>query len=79
MARFFEQHSIDLLKETPTLSGAANKILHRSNKGEDIFLFNYKNKDLYQSVRNNIVGGPSIVFVRYEKINETVINDEKVK
>ena len=68
MARFYEQHSIDLLKETLTLSGAANKILHRSNKGEGIFLFNYKDKDLYQSVRNNIVGGPSIVFSRYEKL-----------
>ena len=78
MARFYEQHSIDLLKETLTLSGAANKILHRSNKGEGIFLFNYKDKDLYQSVRNNIVGGPSIVFSRYEKTNEIVINDEKV-
>ena len=37
MARFFEQHSIDLLKETLTLSGAANKILHRSNIGDGIF------------------------------------------
>ena len=34
---------------------------------------------MYQSVRNNIVGGPSMVFSRYEKINETAINDEKVK
>ena len=64
MARFYEQHSIDLLKETLTLSGAANKISHRSNKGEGIFLFKYKHKDLYQSVRNNVVGGPSIVFSR---------------
>ena len=68
-----------MLKETLTLSGAANEILIRSNKSEGIFLFNYKNKDLYQSVRNNIVGGPSIVFSRYEKTNETAINDEKVK
>ena len=79
MARFYEQHSIDLLKETLTLSGAANKILHRSNKGEGLFLFNYKHKDLYQSVRNNIVGGSSIVFSCYEKIIETAINDEIVK
>ena len=34
---------------------------------------------MYQSVRNNIVGGPSIVFSRYEKVNETAINDEIVK
>ena len=31
MAQLYEQHSIDLLKETLTLSGAANKILHQSN------------------------------------------------
>ena len=57
MARFYEQHSIDLLKETLTLSGAANKILHRSNKGEGIFLLNYKDKNLYQSVRNTLLEG----------------------
>ena len=79
MAQFYEQHPIDLLKETLTLSGAANKILHRSNKGEGFFLFNYKNEELYQSVRNNIVAGPSLVFSRYKKNNETAINDEKVK
>ena len=79
MVDFYEQHSIDLLKETLTLSGAANKILHRSNKGEGIFLFNFKNKDLYQKVRDNVVGGPSIVFSRYEKVNETSIDDVKVK
>ena len=28
MAQFYEQHSIDLLKETLTFSGAANKTLH---------------------------------------------------
>ena len=78
MVQFYEQHSIDLLKETLTLSGAANKILHRSNKSEGIFLFNQKTKDLYQSVRNNIVGGPSIVFSRYRKPMK-LINDEKVK
>ena len=79
MVRFCEQHSIDLLKVTLTLSGAANKILQRSNKGDGIFLFNCKNKDLYQGVRNNNVGGQSIMFSRYKKINETAINDEKVK
>ena len=56
MAQFYEEHSIDLLKETLTLSGAANEILHRSNKGEGLFLFNHKYKDLCQSVRKNIVG-----------------------
>ena len=37
MSEFYEQNTIDLLKETLTLSGAAIKILHRSNKGECTF------------------------------------------
>ena len=42
-------------------------------------MFNYKDKELLQSVRNKIVGGPSIVFSRYKKTKETVLYDEKVK
>ncbi len=38
------KHDIDLLKEVQTLSGAANKILHRFNKGEAVLLFTEKQR-----------------------------------
>ena len=44
----------------------------------NVLFFNFKNKELYQSVRGNIVGGPSIVFSHYEKVNQTVIDDANV-
>ena len=79
MPEFHEQRRIFLPIETLTLSGAANKFLHRSNKSEGIFLFGFKNNELYQSVRINVVGGHSIVFSCYEEANETETDDANVK
>ena len=79
MSEFYEQHKIDLLKETLSMNGAANKTLSRSNKDECIFVFGFNSESLYQSVRSNVVGDPSIVFNHYEKVNETVIDDANVE
>ena len=73
---FYQEHGIDLLKEVLTLSGAANKILHSFNTGEAIFLFPGTQKALYQQVRKQIVGGPSLVFSRSEKAGVTTIGAE---
>ncbi len=52
------------------------KILHGFNKGKAIFLFPSKQKDLYQLVRQQIVGGPSLVFSRHEKVGGSVTGSE---
>ncbi len=64
-----------MLKEVLTLSGAANKILHSFNKGEAVFLFSEKQKDLFKLVRQQIVGGPSLVFSRHEKVGESIVGN----
>ena len=38
MSEFYEQHNTDVLKETLTNSGAANKVFRDSNKSEGLFL-----------------------------------------
>ena len=57
MAQFYEQHPIDLLKETLTLSGAANKNLHRSNKGEGFFCSIIKTRNCMKVFETTLLQG----------------------
>ena len=41
--------------------------------------FNYKSQHLYWQVRQAIVGGPSIIFHRYDEADKTEITGQKVK
>ncbi len=77
--KFFRKHDIDLLKEVLTLSGAANKILQSFRKVVAVFLFPEKQKDLYKLVRQQIVGGPSLVFSRHEKVGESIVDNNLVQ
>lgn len=43
---------------------------------QNIYLLGEQNKDLYHLIRENIRGGPSIVFNRYQKTNETKVKPE---
>ena len=59
------------------MSGAANKILHRFNRVKAIFRFGEKHKNLYDLVLKQVVGGPSLVFSRYEKVNKSFIGEDE--
>ena len=74
---FYKHEKIDLLKEILTLSGAANKIFHKFNRCEAIFRFGERHKPFYNLVRKQILGGPSLVFSRYEKVNESSIGENQ--
>ena len=76
--KFYRKHNIDLLKEVLALSGAGDEILHSFNKGEAIFLFNKKQKDL-NIVRQQTVGGPSLVFSRPDKVQVSLIANQHVR
>ena len=76
--RSYEQQNRDLLKEVLTLSCVVNKTLRGSNKEEINFLFDHKNKHLYQTARDNVACGPGNVLSPYEK-NQTVIDHAKVE
>ena len=77
LIHIYKHGKYDLLKEILTLSGAANKILHRFNRGSAIFRFGEKHKILYDLVRKQIIGGPSSVFSRYEKVNKSFIGENE--
>lgn len=60
-----------------SVPGLAIKLLQDLKTPEhDIHLIGERNKDLYHLIRNNIRGGPSIVFNRYQKANITKVKPE---
>ena len=74
LIEFYKTEQIYSLKENLTLSVSANKILHGFNRGVAIFGLDQKSKVSFNLLHKNIVGGPSFVFGRYEKINELFIH-----
>ena len=47
--------------------------------GATFSLFNQKNKDLFYKIKNNIVGGPSIIFTRKHIAGETMLRNNPDK
>ncbi len=66
--------NVDPLKESFSISGVAFLYLFRK-KYLPFPIFN--NGNLFNSLKNSLIGGPSIIFKRYAKINETVIKPHK--
>ena len=70
--KIYFDEGIDIFKDFITLPGVARKMLYNSSKSK-FSLFNQFNSDLYYTFRQNIVGGPSIIFTRYHEKGETNI------
>ena len=68
----YSSQEIDIFKDFVTLPGVARKMLFNSSKSK-VSLINSDNADLYYTLRKNIVGGPSIIFSRYNEKNVTNI------
>lgn len=58
-----------------TLPGIAREMLFQASKesGASFALFGEGDKDLFQTVKKNIIGGPSIIFNRFSKVGFTDI------
>ena len=52
----------------------ANRILHKSTDAK-FYTFGEKDKDLAHKLRENVVGGPSIIFTRYAEVGKTMIRN----
>jgi hypothetical protein len=81
LCQFYFDKGVDLFKETISVPGVARKLLFReARKQKAVFsLPNKDNEDLFHCINDNIVGGPSIVFNRFHKKDETFIrNDLKI-
>ena len=70
--KIYFDEGIDIFKDFITLPGVARKMLYTSTNSK-FSLFNEINSDLYYTFRQNIVGGPSIIFSRYHEKGQTNI------
>ena len=74
MLAFYHVKGIDMLKLGCTLPNLANICLHKSTSAK-FYPFTETNKELLQKVREDMVGGPSIVFTRKAVVDETFIRN----
>ena len=73
-AGFYKHQNIDMVKDGISVPGLS--LLHLFNdlpNDTNFVTFNRTNSDLHQLVKDNIVGGPAIVFHRYHEKDVTKI------
>ena len=69
---FYHDKDIDMLKLGCTLPNLANICLHKSTDAK-FYPFTEGDKDLLEKFREDVVGGPSIVFTRKAVVDEIFI------
>ena len=72
MIEFYHIKRIDMPKLGSTLPKLANICLHKSTDSK-FYPFAESDKDLLERIREDMVGGPSIVFTRKAVVDETFI------
>ena len=71
----FREMGLDLLKDAHTLPGLSLKFAMRGLDGT-FFTFGPDMGDIYQLIRSSMVGGPSLVFCRFQEAGLTKIKPE---
>ena len=74
MLAFYDKKGIDMLKVGCTLPKLANICLHKSTSAK-LYPFTETDKNLLQNIREDLVGGPSIVFTRKAVVDATFIRN----
>ena len=75
---FYQQHNIDMFKDGISVPALTLLYLFRDLPSKTyLTVFNKTNSDLHHLVRNNIVGGPAIIFHRYHEKDITKIRGEE--
>ena len=77
MLAFYHKKKIDMLKLGCTLPNLANICLHKSTSAK-LYSFTETDIDLLQKIREDMVGGPSIVFSRKVVVDETFIRSSRI-
>ena len=74
---FYKANRIDVFKIAISAPGIARKMLFDCAREMQVSfpLFSQEDEDLYRIVKQNIVGGPSIIFKRYHKVDETYLRN----
>ena len=76
MLAFYHKKGIDMLKLGCTLPNLANTCLHKSISAK-VYPFTEAYNDLLQKIREDMVGGPSIVFTRKALVDETFLRNSR--
>ena len=76
MSNYYASCQLDLLKDAISLPGLAMQDLF-SDCGTFFSLIKEQDKDLHYTMREQIVGGPSIIFNRYHEKGKTRINEHR--
>ena len=81
MSEFYKNIHIDFIHQAISIPGVAMRVCFNSitDPAAEFHLFNPKNKDIYRLFRENIVGGPSIIFNRYHESGKTFIQNNPNK
>ena len=72
MIEFYHNKALNMLKLGCTLPNLANICLHKSTDSK-FYPFTESDKDLLEKIREDMVGGPSIVFTPKAVVDETFI------
>ena len=77
LQQFYIKEKIDLLKDTISVPGAARKLLFRNPEAK-FALFDHDNEDLFVKIKQNIFGGPAIVYSRYMSENQVLKDNPNI-
>ena len=73
MIEYYHNKGIDMLKLGCTLPILAKICLHKSTDSK-FYPFTESDRDSLERIREDLVGGPSIVFARKTVVDETFIH-----
>ena len=81
MNEFYKNIRIDFIHQAISIPGVAMRVCFNSitDPTAEFHLFNPKNKDIYHLFKENIVGGPSVIFNPYHETGKTFIRNNPNK
>ena len=77
MCKFWRSKKIDMLKAAISLPALAFKFEMSFLKEQGLHLSAFDTEELYQLFKDNMVGGPAIIFHRYAEINKSKIRENE--
>jgi hypothetical protein len=78
MFTFYRSKNLDMFKDGLSVPSLSSQYMFKSNPEARFWTFDEHDKDLYYTFRNNMVGGPSIIFNRYHEADKTKIRGGKI-
>ena len=79
--KFYQERGIDMFKDGIGVPGLTLRYLFKTLPSKDVYfsLFSDDQADLHSLLRDNLVGGPSIIFDRYHEKGKTQIRGGEKK